>query len=166
MTLEGTINPMRQHQAYREIENLPVAERRAKLREHGFRARVLSEEKMLPRSKDAIRMMNNYETIWVMDESLSYVEELLRAQLLAAAVPLSGGSHWGSETRDSLQAALDWARCSSITSTSAARGPPPQAGRSEGSSRRSTPNLSPSGLPHRAPGKEREAWRGGETEGF
>jgi N-acyl-D-aspartate/D-glutamate deacylase len=27
---------------------------------------------MLPRSKDAVRMMNNYDTIWVMDESLSY----------------------------------------------------------------------------------------------
>ena len=27
---------------------------------------------MLPRSKDAVRMMNDYETIWVMDESLSY----------------------------------------------------------------------------------------------
>ena len=72
MTLEGTINPMRQHQAYREIENLPLGERRAKLKEPEFRARVLSEEKLLPRNKDAIRMMNNYETIWVMDESLSY----------------------------------------------------------------------------------------------
>ena len=27
---------------------------------------------MLPRNKDAVRMMNNYESIWVMDESLSY----------------------------------------------------------------------------------------------
>lgn len=72
MTLEGTINPMRQHPAYREIENLPLAERQAKLRDSEFRQRILSEEKMLPRSKDAVRMMNNYDTIWVMDESLSY----------------------------------------------------------------------------------------------
>ena len=72
MTLEGTINPMRQHLAYREIENLPLAERQAKLRDSKFRQRILSEQKVLPRSKDAVRMMNNYDTIWVMDEAMSY----------------------------------------------------------------------------------------------
>ena len=72
MTLEGTINPMRQHQAYREIEDLPLEERRAKLRDPEFRQRVLTEEKRLPRNKDAVRMMNKYETIWVMDQNLSY----------------------------------------------------------------------------------------------
>ena len=72
MTLEGTINPMRQHQAYRDIEHLPIEERRAKLKEPEFRQRVLTEEKRLPRNKDAIRMMNNYDTIWVMDQNLSY----------------------------------------------------------------------------------------------
>ena len=72
MTLEGTINPMRQHAAYREIEHLPIDERRAKLKDPEFRKRVLSEEKILPRNKDAVRMMNKYETIWVMDERLSY----------------------------------------------------------------------------------------------
>lgn len=72
MTLEGTINPMRQHTAYREIHHLPVAERRALLKDPAFRNRVLTEEKILPRNKDAVKMMNNYETIWVMDEQLSY----------------------------------------------------------------------------------------------
>lgn len=72
MTLEGTINPMRQHAAYREIHHLPVAERRVKLKDPDFRKRVLTEEKLLPRNKDAVKMMNNYETIWVMDEQLSY----------------------------------------------------------------------------------------------
>jgi N-acyl-D-aspartate/D-glutamate deacylase len=72
MTLEGTINPMRQHTAYREIHHLPVAERRALLKDPAFRKRVLTEEKILPRNKDAVKMMNNYETIWVMDEQLSY----------------------------------------------------------------------------------------------
>ena len=72
MTLEGTINPMRQHQAYRDIEHLPIEERRAKLKEPEFRQRVLTEEKRLPRNNDAIRMMNNYDTIWVMDQNLSY----------------------------------------------------------------------------------------------
>ena len=72
MTLEGTINPMRQHAAYREIQDLPLEERRAQLRDPAFRARVLNEEKLMPRNKDAVRMMNNYDTIWVMDAALSY----------------------------------------------------------------------------------------------
>ena len=72
MTLEGTINPMRQHNAYREIEHLPLVERQLKLKEPEFRARVLGEEKRLPKNKDAVRMMNDYEHIYVMDEQLSY----------------------------------------------------------------------------------------------
>ncbi len=72
MTLEGTINPMRQHTAYREIHHLPLAERQAKLLEDDFRQRVLTEKPMLPKSKDAVRMMNDYEHIYVMDEALSY----------------------------------------------------------------------------------------------
>lgn len=72
MTLDGTINPMRQHAAYREIHNLPLAERQAKLLEADFRQRVLTEEPMRPKNKDAVRMMNDYERIYVMDEDLSY----------------------------------------------------------------------------------------------
>ena len=72
MTLDGTINPMRQHTAYREIHHLPLAERQAKLLEDDFRQRVLSEQPILPKSKDAVRMMNDYEHIYIMDEALSY----------------------------------------------------------------------------------------------
>lgn len=72
MTLEGTINPMRQHDAYREIQAKPLSERQAALRDPDFRQRVLTEEKRLPPNKDAIRMMNNYEQIFVMDSKLSY----------------------------------------------------------------------------------------------
>ena len=72
MTLEGTINPMRQHDAYREIQELPLAERQTLLRDADFRQRVLTEEKRLPKNKDAIRMMNDYEHIYVMDDKLSY----------------------------------------------------------------------------------------------
>ena len=72
MTLEGTINPMRQHAAYREIHHLPLKERQAMLKDAAFRRRILSEQKMLPRNADAVKMMNNYETIWVMDAQLSY----------------------------------------------------------------------------------------------
>jgi N-acyl-D-aspartate/D-glutamate deacylase len=63
---------MRQHAAYREIHHLPLSERQAHLRDPAFRHRVLTEEPMLPRNADAVRMMNNYATIYVMDQALSY----------------------------------------------------------------------------------------------
>lgn len=72
MTLEGTINPMRQHDAYREIQDLPLAKRQAALRDPSFRQRILSEEKRLPKNKDAVWMMNDYQRIYVMNASLDY----------------------------------------------------------------------------------------------
>lgn len=72
MTLEGTINPMRQFPAYREIHDRPLAERIAKLRDPEFRARVLAEPPILPRSRDAARMISNYRKMYLMDAELSY----------------------------------------------------------------------------------------------
>ena len=72
MSLEGTINPMRQHACYREIQNEPVDDRRSALKDTAFRRRVLTEEKIKPRNADAVRFMNDYEHIYVMDEDLSY----------------------------------------------------------------------------------------------
>jgi len=72
MTLEGTINPMRQHTAYREIQDKSLQERQAALRNPEFRQRVLTEEPRLPRNPDAVRFMNDYEHIYVMDEALTY----------------------------------------------------------------------------------------------
>jgi N-acyl-D-aspartate/D-glutamate deacylase len=72
MTLEGTINPMRQFPAYREIHHLPLAERQARLKDPAFRERVLTEAPILPRNKDAVRMMTDHEHIYVMDADLSY----------------------------------------------------------------------------------------------
>lgn len=72
MTLEGTINPMRQFPAYREIHRRPLAERIEALRDPAFRARVLAEEPILPRNRDAQRMISEYTRIYVMDASLSY----------------------------------------------------------------------------------------------
>jgi N-acyl-D-aspartate/D-glutamate deacylase len=72
MTLEGTINPMRQFPAYREIHGRPLAERIAALRDPAFRARVLAEGSILPRNRDAQRMITEFARIYVMDESLSY----------------------------------------------------------------------------------------------
>jgi N-acyl-D-aspartate/D-glutamate deacylase len=72
MTLDGTINPMRQHTAYREIQHLPLQERQRALRDPAFRQRVLTEPLIQPRNKDAVRFMNDYDHIYVMDEQLSY----------------------------------------------------------------------------------------------
>ena len=43
MTLEGTVNPMRQFPAFDAVKNLPFAEQRARLREPAFRAQVLAD---------------------------------------------------------------------------------------------------------------------------
>ncbi len=72
MTLEGTINPMRQHDAYREIQHLPVTAQREHLTNPDFRQRVLTEPLRQPRNADAIKMMNDYEHIYIMDAQLSY----------------------------------------------------------------------------------------------
>lgn len=72
MTLEGTINPMRQHDAYREIQHLSASEQRDMLLEPEFRQRVLTEPLRQPRNADAIKMMNDYEHIYILDEQLSY----------------------------------------------------------------------------------------------
>lgn len=72
MMLDGTINPMRQFPAYREIHELPLAERRARLKDPDFRQRVLTEEPILPRNPDAVRFMTDHEHQYVLDAALSY----------------------------------------------------------------------------------------------
>ena len=72
MTLEGTINPMRQFAAYREIHGLPLAARQAKLRDPEFRRRVLDEEPMLPPNADAVRFLTDHEYQYVLDAELTY----------------------------------------------------------------------------------------------
>ena len=85
MTLDGTINPMRQFPAYREIHHLPLEERQARLLDAEFRARVLSEAPMLPKNKDAVRFMTDFEQIFVMDEQLSYEPDPARDSLASIA---------------------------------------------------------------------------------
>jgi len=72
MSLEGTINPMRQFAAYREIHDQPLAERKRRLKDPAFRARILGETPILPHNPDAVRFMTDYEHIYVMDAQLSY----------------------------------------------------------------------------------------------
>ena len=72
MTLDGTINPMRQFPAYREIMHLPLEEQRARLRDPEFRQRVIDDELMLPASKDAVRFLTDHEHQYLLDERLTY----------------------------------------------------------------------------------------------
>jgi N-acyl-D-aspartate/D-glutamate deacylase len=72
MTLDGTINPMRQFPAYREIHHLPLEERRARLRDPAFRRRVLTEEAILPRNADAAKFIADHDFQYVMDPGLTY----------------------------------------------------------------------------------------------
>jgi N-acyl-D-amino-acid deacylase len=92
MTLDGTVNPMRQHMAYREIQNESLADRQAALKDPEFRRRVLSEETRQPRNRDAARFMNNYEEIYVMDASLTYEpsqeDSIARRASAAGVLPL------------------------------------------------------------------------------
>jgi N-acyl-D-aspartate/D-glutamate deacylase len=90
MTLEGTINPMRQFPAYREIHDLPLARRQSLLREPAFRRRVLAEAPILPRNPDAVRFMTDYAHIYVMDAALSYEPAI--ADSLAAIAEGRGAS--------------------------------------------------------------------------
>lgn len=72
MTLDGTINPMRQFPAYREIRHRPLAEQRAKLLEPEFRQRILSEDPVLPPNRDAVRFLTDHEHQYTLDDRLSY----------------------------------------------------------------------------------------------
>ncbi|MEM8768944.1 MAG: amidohydrolase family protein [Pseudomonadota bacterium] len=72
MTLDGTINPMRQFPSYREIQHLPLAEQQALLKDTEFRARVLADEPQLPKNRDAVRFLTDHEHQYIMDETLSY----------------------------------------------------------------------------------------------
>ena len=72
MTLEGTINPMRQFPAYREIQHLTVDEQQATLIDPEFRRRVVTEEIILPKSADAVRFLTDHDRQYIMDEQLSY----------------------------------------------------------------------------------------------
>ena len=72
MTLDGTINPMRQFPAYREIQHLSLEEQREHLKDPEFRARVVEEEQQLPKNRDAVRFLTDHDYQYVMDQDLSY----------------------------------------------------------------------------------------------
>jgi N-acyl-D-aspartate/D-glutamate deacylase len=72
MTLEGTLNPMRQFPAYDEIKNLPIDEQRRLLRDPQFRAKVLADEAKTSRFADTNTMISTWHKMYVLPADLSY----------------------------------------------------------------------------------------------
>jgi N-acyl-D-amino-acid deacylase len=72
MTLEGTLNPMRQFPSYREIRGLPFDEQRKFLRDPDFRARVLADAPTASRFADTNKMISTWNKMYVLPEDLSY----------------------------------------------------------------------------------------------
>ena len=90
MTLEGTINPMRQFPAYREIQHLSILEQQTLLLDPEFRQRVVSEEIVLPKSADAVRFLTDHDRQYIMDEQLSYEPS---EEETVAAIARTTGKH-------------------------------------------------------------------------
>ncbi len=72
MTLEGTVNPMRQFPAFDAIKDLPVDEQRVALLEPEFRSRVVNGETKQARDRDTGRMISTWHKMYVLPEDLGY----------------------------------------------------------------------------------------------
>ncbi|MGE3361710.1 MAG: amidohydrolase family protein [Acidimicrobiia bacterium] len=72
MTLEGTLNPMRQFPAYDEIKHLSYDEQRAMLLDPAFRAKVVADEAKTSRFADTNTMISSWNRMYVLPTDLSY----------------------------------------------------------------------------------------------
>ena len=72
MTLEGTLNPLRQFHTYSEIKDLPIAEQKVALRDPAFRARVLEDERKVHRYADTNVILSTWHRMYVLPADLSY----------------------------------------------------------------------------------------------
>lgn len=72
MTLEGTLNPMRQFPSYRLIQGLPFDEQRRLLRDPEFRAKVLADAPTTSRFADTNKMISTWNKMYVLPADLSY----------------------------------------------------------------------------------------------
>ena len=90
MTLEGTLNPMRQFPAYDEIKGLTFAEQRIKLLDPEFRAKVMADDAKVSRYADTNKMISTWDRMYVLPADLSY--EPSHADSIAG-VAEAGGIH-------------------------------------------------------------------------
>ena len=65
MTLEGTLNPLRQFPTFSTIKDLPIAEQRAALRDPAFRATLLADERKVHRFADTNRILSTWDRMYV-----------------------------------------------------------------------------------------------------
>ena len=72
MSLEGTVNPMRQFPHYKTIRGLPPAEQRRHLRDPAFRARILADTPKIPRDVITANMISSWDKMYVLPTDLSY----------------------------------------------------------------------------------------------
>ena len=72
MTLEGTLNPLRQFASYTAIKDLPIAEQKAALRDPAFRARVLADDRKVHRYADTNVILSTWHRMYVLPADLSY----------------------------------------------------------------------------------------------
>jgi N-acyl-D-amino-acid deacylase len=72
MTLEGTVNPMRQFPAYGEIKDLPLAEQRRMLLDPVFRQKIIAGDAKQSRYHDTNRMISTWDQMFVFPTDLSY----------------------------------------------------------------------------------------------
>ena len=72
MTLEGTLNPMRQFPSYGGIKDLPFDQQRVQLLDPAFRAKVLADEAKTSRYADTNKMISSWARMYVLPADLSY----------------------------------------------------------------------------------------------
>ena len=76
MSLEGTVNPMRQFGSYKDIAQLPLDEQRRHLRDPAFRARVLADTPKVPRDTTTANMISTWDRMFILPADLSYEPSL------------------------------------------------------------------------------------------
>ena len=76
MSLEGTVNPMRQFGSYKDIATLPLDEQRRHLRDPAFRARVLADTPKVPRDTTTANMISTWDRMFILPADLSYEPSL------------------------------------------------------------------------------------------
>jgi N-acyl-D-aspartate/D-glutamate deacylase len=72
MSLEGTINPMRQFPSFGEIKSLPIDEQRRQLLDPIFRAKVINDTPKVARYADTQKMITSWDLMYVLPTDLSY----------------------------------------------------------------------------------------------
>ncbi len=72
LSLEGTLNPMKQFASYKEIRDLPIGEQRKRLLDPEFRARILSDDQRKARFAEATAFSSTWHKMYPLPADLGY----------------------------------------------------------------------------------------------